>query len=208
MRRSSLVAGIAAVALFSVAAVAAQADDYVVTGQDFESVALGTSAQSLFDSKYITVSYAFRDSESDPWQIDNSFPLNIESNGSNVLGDGGGAIIFSLQPNMTFNEFAIDVVPTGSPFASTTAEYYFQSMTGVVTKNIFDETVSQTLSLTGSIPSDTSAIIVPIDAQYDNLSLKASGVVVPEAGTLSLLASGLLTLVGSTVLLRRSAKKN
>lgn len=191
---------VAASSLISVAT-GANAQTFNIT-ENFNGATVGNSAQSLFDPNPINVAYASRLSESDPWEPDFAFPLNVESlGGENVLGDGLQQIIFSVQPDYNFSAFSIDFIGVNTSFGTDTATVFFQNLTGA-TVGTFDFNratggvpLSGTLNL--SLPAGTAQIIVPIDAQYDNVALSA--VTVPEAGALPLAVGGLLTLAGAVV---------
>ncbi|MBC8143427.1 MAG: hypothetical protein H7Y38_18520 [Armatimonadetes bacterium] len=203
LRVSAVVLTVAA--LSTGAATVAQAQTFTIT-ENFNAATPGSAAQPLFAAAPITVAYAARASESDPWEPDFGFPLNVETaGGNNVLGDGAGAIIFALQPNYIFSTFSIDFIGVDTPFGTDTTSVFFQDMTGVSLGTFeFDRATGGTPlsgTLTLSLPAGTAQVIVPIDAQYDNVSLVA--VTVPEAGALPLALGGLLTLAGAVVVRRR-----
>lgn len=182
------------------AATVARAQTFTIT-ENFNAATPGTPAQPLFAAVPITVAYAARASESDPWEADFGFPLNVETGGgSNVLGDGFGPILFQLTDSVRFSTFSVDIVPVVSNFTPPTVPVFFQGISGV-SLGTFDinRTVAGTVSL--PIPAGTVAVIVPTDTQYDNISIVA--VTVPEAGALPLAVGGLLALAGAVVVRRR-----
>ncbi len=193
------------VAALSGAAIAANAQTYTIN-ENFNAATIGSLAQPLFASAPLTVAYAARATESDPWEADLGFPLNVESaGGSNVLGDGGGAIIFALQPNNVFLAFSIDFLGVRTPFGTDGASVFFQDLTGVRLGTFeFNRATNgnpNNGNLTLSLLSGTAQVVLPIDAQYDNVSVRASAV--PEAGTLPLALGGLLTIAGAVTARRR-----
>lgn len=199
-------ASITMVAALLGAATMAQAN--IAVTEDFESATPGSAAGLLFPSE-LTVSFAGFNGITNQWEPDLSDPqLTVESKvGNNVLGlgDGGfsdGPIIFQLIPDTFFNTFSIDVVPGTSLDASNGAIGYFQTLSGsfdAFTFNV-DQTVPGILNLSGLIPAQTVAIILPGNAQYDNVALQAT--TVPEAGTLPLALGGIAT-IGSMMIARR-----
>ncbi|MBC8139114.1 MAG: hypothetical protein H8F28_24845 [Fibrella sp.] len=196
-----------ATALFS-AVTTAQAQVITVT-ENFDAATPGMAAGTLFPSSLV-VSFAGVNGITNQWEPDLSDPqLTVGSNaGNNVLGlgDGGfsdGPIIFQLIPDTFFDTFSIDVVPGTSADASATAIGYFQTLSGAFDAFTFnvDQTVPGTLNLSLSIPAQTVAIILPGNAQYDNVALQAT--TVPEAGTLPLALGGFAAIGGMTIARRR-----
>lgn len=197
-------------ALLGAATTAVQAQTFSVT-ENFNAATPGTAAGVLFPSS-VVVSFAGLNGITNQWEPDTSDPqLTVQSNaGNNVLGlgDGGfsdGPIIFQLIPETFFNTFSIDVVPGTSASASATALGYFQTLSGSFDAFTFNvnQTVPGTLSLSALLPAETTAIVLPGNAQYDNVSFRAT--TVPEAGTL-LLAVGGLVAAGGMVVIRRRRK--
>lgn len=196
--------------LFSAAVGAARAD-YAVSNVNFAGVADGTVAQTRFDPASLIVDYGQSDTDGFGNTVytplaDPANPLTIQTNGARkVLGDGqnlNGAYLFQLQKNLNFRSLSFDMVPSGSAFASTTAQLFLGDLAGVVlpARTItLDETKASTITLTAGQLAGIGTVVFPSDVQYTNFSLQAA--TVPEPATLALFA-----LAGGAVIARRRRK--